>query len=194
MQENDQEFFAVKVEDLVLTTPVHLIPRLHTDNKGFGPKASHFGDKSAKRLLSDIIVRNPEQETDLMAVYNRYFDTDFEFSLPEEVVETGALYEGAKRRISVNAYERNPEARQKCIAHYGTSCVICSFSFAEVYGEVGNNFIHVHHLRELSDIGKEYEIDPIQDLRPVCPNCHAIIHKRKPAYSVKCQATIRNGH
>ena len=26
-----------------------------------------------------------------------------------------------------------------------------------------------------------YEVDSINDLVPVCPNCHAMIHRRKPA-------------
>ncbi len=106
------------------------------------------------------------------------------FTLPEEVDEQEVHYEGAVRRISVNAYERNPEARQKCLAHYGASCFICGFDFAKTYGEVGQGFIHVHHLRQLSEIGEKYEVDPIRDLRPVCPNCHAMIHRRKPAYSI----------
>jgi|ERR1700734_3962751 len=46
-------------------------------------------------------------------------------------------------------------------------------------------FIHVHHLRQLSDIRKEYLVDPIKDLRPVCPNCHAVLHLRNPAYSIE---------
>ena len=61
---------------------------------------------------------------------------------------------------------------------------LCGFDFGLTYGEVGHGFIHSHHLRELSDIGEQYVIDPINDLRPVCPNCHAIIHKRKPPYSI----------
>lgn len=107
------------------------------------------------------------------------------FSLPEEVEETEAIYEGAMRRISVNAYERSPEARRKCIAHYGTSCFVCGFDFAKAYGEAGKDYIHVHHLRQLSEIGEKYQIDPIRDLHPVCPNCHAVIHRRKPAYSLE---------
>ena len=47
-----------------------------------------------------------------------------------------------------------------------------------VYGERGVGFIHVHHLKPLSEISKEYEVDPIGDLRPLCPNCHAMIHRR----------------
>ncbi|MFG3611289.1 hypothetical protein [Rummeliibacillus stabekisii] len=45
--------------------------------------------------------------------------------------------------------------------------------------------MYVHHLKELHTIGESYEVEPIADLRPVCPNCHAILHKRKPAYSIE---------
>ena len=54
-----------------------------------------------------------------------------------------------------------------------------------VYGKIGEGFIHVHHLLELSVIKKEYKVDPINDLRPVCPNCHAMLHRKKPAYSIE---------
>ncbi len=113
------------------------------------------------------------------------------FSLPEEIdnAEASTLYEGAVCQKLVNAYERNPKARQLCITHYGTRCRICNFDFKEMYGEMGEGLIHVHHLRQLSEVGKEYEIDPINDLCPVCPNCHTIIHKRKPPYSFE---EIRN--
>jgi 5-methylcytosine-specific restriction protein A len=108
------------------------------------------------------------------------------FSFPEEIEQTQEeIFEGAVRRVTVNAYERNPEARRKCIQHYGVTCQICSFNFKKVYGEAGKNFIHVHHLKQISKIGETYQIDPIQDLRPVCPNCHAIIHKRKPSYTIE---------
>lgn len=107
------------------------------------------------------------------------------FSLPEEVAETTPLFEGVVCRVSVNAYERNPQARHKCIAHWGTSCFVCGFNFGEVFGELGEGFIHVHHLRPLSEIAEEYEVDPVKDLCPVCPNCHAMIHRRSPPLSVE---------
>src|SRR5205823_3841256 len=70
--------------------------------------------------------------------------------LPEEVIDSSGLVEGAACRIMINAYERNPKARQKCIETYGSSCHICSFNFGAVYGENAEGFIHVHHLRPLS--------------------------------------------
>jgi 5-methylcytosine-specific restriction endonuclease McrA len=106
-------------------------------------------------------------------------------TLSEEVIEPERYIEGATKQISVNVYERNPIARKRCIEHYGTSCMVCGFNFYETYGELGKDFIHVHHLIPLYEIGEEYEIDPIKDLRPVCPNCHAMLHKKKPADSIE---------
>lgn len=103
---------------------------------------------------------------------------------PDEIDEQ-VLSEGAKKQVTINAYERNYEARKKCIEHYGTKCFICGFDFEKKYGEIGRGFIHVHHIKPLSEINVEYEVNPIQDLRPVCPNCHAMIHKKKPAYSIE---------
>lgn len=105
-----------------------------------------------------------------------------DFALPEEILGEESFLEGGKRQITVNAYERNPKARQECIAHHGTTCVVCGFNFADVYGLVGEGFIHVHHLKQLAEIGAQYEVNPVSDLHPVCPNCHAIIHRRNPPY------------
>jgi len=92
--------------------------------------------------------------------------------------------EGKPNEVLVTKYERDPKARKKCIEHYGCSCSVCSFNFEEVYGEVGKNFIHVHHLKLVSTTGED-EVDPMKDLRPVCPNCHAMIHKRKEPFSIE---------
>jgi hypothetical protein len=89
---------------------------------------------------------------------------------PNEV-DPGRMYrEGAVYQVTVNAYERDPKARSACIEYYGPTCVVCGFRFGAVYGTLAEGFIHVHHVRPLSEIGEEYEVDPIEDLRPVCAN------------------------
>ena len=99
-------------------------------------------------------------------------------------VEEQSATEGAAKTVTLTTYERSLAARRKCVQHYGAHCAICGFDFAKVYGPVGEGYIHVHHVIPLSAIGGEYEVDPIRDLIPVCPNCHAIIHKRMPCYSI----------
>lgn len=105
--------------------------------------------------------------------------------LPEEISETEHVVEGAKKSITVNVYERDPNARRKCIERWGVSCVVCGFDFAKTFGAVGEGYIHVHHLKPLSEIGEQYTLSPTEDLRPVCPNCHAMLHRRKPAFSIE---------
>ena len=100
--------------------------------------------------------------------------------LPEEY-----YLEGATKSITINAYERDRRARARCLEHYGYDCSVCGFNFANVYGDIGNGYINVHHIKPLSEIGEEYELDPIGDLRPVCPNCHAMIHTKAPPYSIE---------
>ncbi|RME44545.1 MAG: HNH endonuclease, partial [Chloroflexi bacterium] len=60
------------------------------------------------------------------------------------------------------------------------------------YGELGKGFIHVHHVIPLSEIDSRYEVDPINDLCPVCPNCHAMIHREEPPLTIKQLREIRN--
>jgi 5-methylcytosine-specific restriction protein A len=109
-----------------------------------------------------------------------------EFSSPEEIPSryAGKLFEGAIKTMTINAYERNPLARKLCIDHYGTICSVCNFDFEVKYGEIGKGFIHVHHLIPLAEIGATYEIDPIEDLRPVCPNCHSMLHIDEDVLSI----------
>ena len=95
--------------------------------------------------------------------------------------ENPTYFEGGLRTVKVNRYERNRQAREACLRHFGAVCAICSFDFEAVYGISGGRGIHVHHLRELSEISKGYTVDPIIDLIPVCPNCHAAFHSARPA-------------
>ena len=112
-------------------------------------------------------------------------DATLATSFPDEIAEPDALFEGAMQTVIVNRYERNAIAKQRCIEHYGARCTVCSLDFEDQYGPQMAGFIHVHHLTPLSTIGKEYRVDPIKDLRPICPNCHAVIHSRSPAMSIE---------
>jgi hypothetical protein len=104
---------------------------------------------------------------------------------PDETPDGLTYVEGATQRISVNKYERDPEARERCVQHWGAHCAVCGIDFGDWYGERGVGFIHVHHLLPLAQIRAEYQIDPVRDLRPVCPNCHAMIHRKPPLLSIE---------
>lgn len=103
---------------------------------------------------------------------------------PDEVDPAVKYSEGKTKQVLVNGYERNQLARTKCIEHYGLNCQVCDFNFNEKFGALGKDFIHVHHKVDISTIGNEYSVNPIEDLIPVCPNCHSMLHKKKPAYTI----------
>ena len=105
--------------------------------------------------------------------------------ISEELEPHEVLVEGAANTVSVNSYERNPEARRKCLEHYGFKCLVCNFDFEKRYGSIGSQYIHVHHLVPIAEIGREYEVDPVNDLIPICPNCHAMVHSTRPAMAIE---------
>ncbi len=130
----------------------------------------------------------PEFVDELEAVWFDFLNSQNIRSNPftEPYKESQKEYkEGIPNDVTVTRYERNPHARKECIDHYGLKCVVCGMNFQQVYGEIGKDFIHVHHLRQVATIGKEYEVNPVKDLRPVCPNCHAMIHRRIEPYTLE---------
>ena len=104
---------------------------------------------------------------------------------PDEMDSPGDFPEGAASRVFVNRYERSSAAREACVLHYGRTCSVCDMSFDERYGSIATSFIQVHHLKPLFEIGEGYVVDPVADLRPICPNCHAVAHMKRPPLTIE---------
>jgi|tagenome__1003787_1003787.scaffolds.fasta_scaffold20693878_2 5-methylcytosine-specific restriction protein A len=96
---------------------------------------------------------------------------------PSEILDNVILLEGSRQEVITTRYERNPEARRRCLEHYGYACRVCGFDFQAVYGDLGRGYAHVHHIEPLHTLGAEHEVDPVMDLRPVCANCHYMLHR-----------------
>lgn len=130
-----------------------------------------------EKLIQETFLKNSNDNSD---------STPQNF-LPEsiELNQEVKYFEGSVKEIAVNSYERDLNARQKCIDANGLNCAICGCNFENRYGIIGKGFINVHHLKPLSEIRKEYEIDPKKDLCPLCPNCHAMVHQRTPPYTIE---------
>ena len=99
-------------------------------------------------------------------------------------INVNSYKEGAVRSTISKRYERNPQARLLCLESNGYSVSVCGFNFGDTYGKLGQDYIHVHHITPISTIGEEYEINPQTDLVPICPNCHAMIHKVTPPLQI----------
>lgn len=110
----------------------------------------------------------------------------------EEIGEEEDFAEGQIVKVKANRYERSRKARAACIRHHGTRCVVCGFDFEARYGSLGEGFIHVHHVVPLPRARKR-KVNPKRDLVPVCPNCHAMLHRRDPPLDVEELRDILSG-
>lgn len=115
---------------------------------------------------------------ELESYISSVFSTANDEFFPEVLDSSEVIYEGIKKQVSVNKYERSSIARAKCIEANGLLCKVCNFDFEQVYGKLGKDFIHVHHITPIHTISQSYKIDYAKDLIPVCPNCHAMLHRK----------------
>lgn len=88
-------------------------------------------------------------------------------------------FEGQQRERYSSYYERDPRLRAKAITLHGTTCVACGFDFEKKYGEYGKDFIEVHHIKPVSELGGNTRINPQTDMAVLCSNCHRMVHRKR---------------
>lgn len=132
-------------------------------------------DKKAEGLKYYIGYLKNRNEANLK-IHQTKFDI-------QDVVEE--YKEGSILDCHGTKYERNRKARQECLKYYGYTCRVCGFDFEKKYGEIGRNFIEIHHKTEVSSYeGVAHNVNPINDLIPVCSNCHSMLHRTKPSMTI----------
>lgn len=146
-----------------------VLGQMHWDSQSSGVAIPDVVAERLERLWADWLQQPPPVDKGFLA---------------EEMEPYQTVTEGAVQQVIVNRYERSAQARSICIKCYGYDCAVCGFNFEERYGSLGAQYIHVHHMTPLAEIGGSYELNPIQDLRPVCPNCHAMLHRGTEVLSI----------
>lgn len=94
-----------------------------------------------------------------------------------------SIKEGLLKEYNSTRYERSHIARRLCLEHYGDHvvCQICGFDFEKTYGkrDNANPYIEIHHINPLAERSSEngeHKVDYVNDLIPVCANCHRMLH------------------
>ncbi|SFC56633.1 HNH endonuclease [Butyrivibrio sp. YAB3001] len=118
------------------------------------------------------------------------------FLYDENVVVNEGLVESKHTKVRA----RSKALRDAAILYYsqkgGLRCDVCDFCFSEKYGELGDGFIEIHHIKPIcqySEKGKEMFIkEAVQYVRPLCSNCHRMIHRnpQKPLTIEELKARI----
>ncbi len=108
-----------------------------------------------------------------------YNDSNDNIESEVEVCDGKNDVEGKKKLYYSTRYERSANNRRLAIKYHGCKCMACGFDFEKTYGEIGKNFIEVHHIKPLYSKDQEVEVDPKTDLICLCPNCHRMVHRYK---------------
>ena len=172
--------------------------------EGHGAKINIDLNGTECRFDSDALWRDPwKRFLFSMATGNIELGTDSDFEevlewvmrftsalvslLPLEAEGVGEMHgypEGAIQKIEVNRYERDRRNRAAALAIHGFECSACGLDFGKRYGSEFEGYIHVHHVVPVSKVGPHYVINPKDDLIPLCPNCHAVAHRRNPPFTI----------
>lgn len=119
-------------------------------------------------LMKHVVEKYLEQSCNTMSEQTDNLET---------IVYSGK--EGNQKQYYVTKYERNPENRKEAIHIHGYACQVCGFDFEKVYGELGKEYIEVHHIKPLYSLDEETIVNPETDLICVCSNCHRMLHRKR---------------
>lgn len=164
------------------------------ENHAFTQEVDPTGNEFTKRLykvsIESVIETVPEERR--LDFYRGYYWNcevvkrtrnlrieDINYDYQSEQDSSDGRTEGRKKKYYTTKYERNSKNRQEAIRIHGTKCMICDFDFEKVYGELGKNYIEVHHIKPLASLDEETNVDPKTELICVCANCHGMLHRFK---------------
>jgi predicted HNH restriction endonuclease len=181
----------------ILREPLHY--SLFTfDNWKFSPPQSSMTVQSAYRdEFWKVLVSSGQEEhratsnQNVLGFESTKVKDSNDRNLPGVATAIGGP-EGGRRSVTVTRVERNPKNRKACIEHWKAKCQVCGFDFYEHFGSIAEGFIHVHHEHPVAVSGAIVP-DPIKDMKPLCPNCHAVAHLQQPEpYSIAELITFRS--
>ena len=100
--------------------------------------------------------------------------------------ENFIIAEGFKKVTEKAVYERSKKLRNFAIEYYTVNgrinCNCCNFNFQDFYGNIGQGFIEIHHIKPIFQYEENLNdtmIKAVTNLIPVCSNCHRMIHRSR---------------
>lgn len=147
------------------------------------PKDWRFLSVSIARNLVALDADDLESELQPATYWIAGFGALVVALLPMEAAAAGDV-EGDEHIVRHKRYERSARNRAAAIAIHGYDCKGCDANLGQLYGDMGRDFIEIHHLKPLSDLDGPAVVDPRTDLLPLCPTCHGVVHRRRPPYTI----------
>lgn len=101
---------------------------------------------------------------------------------PENIIREG---DKVQKSHDEEIFKRDPKLRTRYISYLKTKtgrvcCECCGFDFEKAYGDIGEDYVEVHHKNPFSQTSEEaggtHDVKLESDLIALCSNCHSMIH------------------
>lgn len=186
-------------KDTKFTQIVRNLTGSHYDTNEFGKstrkrKNQFYLNETGKKLVEDNIDQ-------LEYIFNNRFVYEDVIDFSKKVNKTSkkekkliiyteddVIREGKETTTSSKSKKRSKKLRDAAIEYYKDDnghikCAVCGFDFEKTYGELGKDYIQIHHEKPIcqysSDGVQKYIKDAVKDVKPLCANCHCMIHRNK---------------
>lgn len=134
--------------------------------------------KEFKRFNSTAQIIDRRYLDDILDLCKKKAENSF-YALPSNCSIICDEAEGNRIEYYTTKYERIPKYRKEAIRIHGLTCKICGDNFKNKSGDLGKDYIEIHHVKPLFSLDEEIIPNPKTDMIPVCANCHRMLHRRK---------------
>lgn len=145
-----------------------------------------ISDTDKKKLKEFVIEKRIENELNKIDPENFSEDIikqqkeELEF-LEQKKLSGHLLFEGRISNID----------KQKIKLLLGCKCMACGIEMSDKYGDLGKDYIELHHIIPYADMNlNNVRILKIDDFCALCPNCHRMIHKLESAGDIEMLKNI----
>lgn len=153
-------------------------------------KITNPGRKYLAENITSVnyLLSNQLTSQDLKEAFGKAYSNRNKPHAIEDFDENLMIYEGMEDVTKSKKYKRSKLLRDKAIQHFTDEngrikCKVCDFDFEEVYGEHGKAYIEIHHQKPVfqfdGDDMKKTITQALENLIPVCANCHRMIHRKR---------------
>ena len=146
------------------------------------PELQNRKSVSIKNYIKRSIL---EDEEILKKIYTDEVNID-------EVLDNISVKE-EKRIANHISYEGrlNYSDKRKLKKVLGDTCCACGIKMSDIYGDIGNGYIELHHKIPYSEmVENDTRILTQSDFCVLCPNCHKMVHKLDDAGDIELLSSI----
>ncbi|ONI41703.1 hypothetical protein AN640_07780 [Candidatus Epulonipiscium fishelsonii] len=135
-----------------------------------------------KKEKIDIVVIKQDNNT---VTEKEKMDTSYTKEKIDNIIEkANSISSFKEEKVEIEKIKIWEDLKTVCLDYYGAICEVCGIDYGYTYGNQFERYIDIHNLKSTHKEDDNLDINPEEDLVPVCHNCHFIMHTKQPCYTI----------